>query len=56
MTFTTRLKEEISKQVDNEIESRSIIDAFLRYNSVISDNITITLENASVTRYIYKLI
>jgi len=56
MTFTTRLKEEISKQLDNEIESRSIIDAFLRYNSVIDDNITITLENASVTRYVYKLI
>lgn len=56
MTFTTRLKEEISKQIDNEIESRSIIDAFLRYNSVINDSITITLENASVTRYIYKLI
>ena len=56
MTFTTRLKEEISKQLDNEIESRSIIDAFLRYNSVINDNITITLENASVTRYVYKLI
>ena len=56
MTFTTRLKEEISKQLDNEIESRSIIDAFLRYNSVINESIIITLENASVTRYIYKLL
>lgn len=56
MTFTTSLKEEISKLENNEIESRSIIDAFLRYNSVIKDNITITLENASVTRFVYKLI
>lgn len=56
MTFTTRLKEEISKQLDNEIESRSIIDAFLRYNSLINESIVITLENASVTRYIYKLL
>ena len=56
MTFTTRLKEEISKLDNNEIESRSIIDAFLRYNSLIDKNINITLENASVTRFIYKLI
>ena len=56
MTFTTRLKEEISKLDNNEIEARCILDAFLRYNSVIKDNITITLENASVTRFIYKII
>ena len=56
MTFTTRLKEEISKQVDNEIESRNLIDAFLRYNSTINESVVITLENASVTRYIYKLL
>lgn len=56
MTFTTKLKEEISKLDNNEIESRSIIDSFLRYNSVIKKNISITLENASVTRFVYKLI
>jgi len=56
MTFTTRLKEEISKLDNNEIESRSIIDGFLRYNALIKENITITLENASVTRFIYKLL
>lgn len=56
MTFTTRLKEEISKLDNNELESRSIIDAFLRYNADINKNIIITLENASVTRFIYKLL
>ncbi len=56
MTFTTFLKEEISKLDNNEIEERCIIDGFLRYNSIISDKITITLENASVTRFIYKII
>jgi len=56
MTFTTRLKEEISKLSNNEIESRSIIESFLRYNATINEKITITLENASVTRFIYKLI
>ncbi len=56
MTFTTRLKEEISKLSNNELEVRCIIEAFLRYNSVIKDKITITIENASVTRFIYKYI
>jgi len=56
MTFTTRLKEEISKLDNNEIENHTIIEAFLRYNSIIKDNITITLENASVARFIYKII
>ncbi len=57
MTFTTRLKEEISKLPNNQIEERNIIDAFLRYNSTINkDSIIITLENASVTRFIYKIL
>ena len=56
MTFTTRLKEEISKLDNNEIESRNIIDSFLRYNALINGNIVITLENASVTRFVYKLL
>lgn len=56
MTFTTRLKEEISKLSNNDIECRSIIDAFLRYNSEINNSITITLENASVARFIYIIL
>jgi len=56
MTFTTRLKEEISKLDNNELESRCVIDAFLRYNAIIDETILITLENASVTRFIYKII
>ena len=56
MTFTTRLKEEISKLENNDLEARSILEAFLRYNALIKKSITITLENASVTRFIYKLL
>ena len=56
MTFTTRFKEEITRINNNEVESRCLIDAFLRYNSVINERITITLENASVARLIYKLL
>lgn len=54
MTFTTRMKEEISKLEHNNIELRSILAAYLKYNATINDVITITLENASVTRFIYK--
>ncbi len=56
MTFTTRLKEEISKIPNNDIEDKSIIDGFLRYNSQIKQTITITLENAAVTRFIYVIL
>ncbi len=56
MTFTTRLKEEISKLDNNEIEKRCIISAYLRFNSQIKSGIIITLENASVARFIYKII
>ncbi len=55
MTFTTKLKEEISKQVPSDVEARFIIEAYLKYNALINDKIRITIENASVTRYIYKL-
>lgn len=56
MTFTTRLKEEISKNNSNNIEDIYTLSSFIKYNSKIDDSISITLENASVTRYIYKLI
>ncbi len=56
MTFTTRLKEEISKLDNNDLEKRAIIEGFLRYNSTFEEKIVITLENAAVTRFIYKII
>ena len=56
MTFTTKLKEEISKLSHNAIEKKCIIDGFLRYNAIINDKIIITLENAAVARFIYKIL
>lgn len=56
MTFTTRIKEEISKESYNILEAEKILAAFIRYNSKVDEEIIITLENCSVTRYIYKLI
>ena len=55
MTFTTSIKEEIAKTDINVIEARYELIAFL--NSVAKfnkDEINITLENASITRRIYK--
>lgn len=54
MTYTTRIKEEIVKSSINESEKVCELSGFIRFAAVIKDNITITLENASVTRRIYK--
>jgi len=54
MTFTTRIKEEITKNSINNLEARCELAGLIRYNSKISKTITITLENASVARRIYK--
>ncbi len=54
MTYTTRVKEEIAKTEINETEKICELSGFVRFASIIKDNITITLENASVTRRIYK--
>lgn len=56
MTFTTRIKEEITKTNINALEARSELAALIRYNSKLSKTIIITLENASVARRVYKSI
>lgn len=55
MTYTTKVKEEIVKSELNESEKICELSGYIRFASVIkNDCITITLENASVTRRIYK--
>lgn len=54
MTFTTKVKEEIAKTEINETEKICELSGFVRFAATIKDNIVITLENASVTRRIYK--
>ncbi|MBQ6687041.1 MAG: DNA-binding protein WhiA [Bacilli bacterium] len=54
MTFTTKIKEEITQNSINSLEARCELAALLRYNSKITKNISITLENAAVARRIYK--
>ena len=53
MTYTTRVKEEISKTELNENEKICELSGFIRFSAVMKENITITLENASVARRIY---
>lgn len=55
MTYTTRLKEEITSLEITKIESLIEVSSFIRYTGQIKKNkITLTLENASVARRIYK--
>lgn len=55
MTFTTFLKEEISKNELSPIEGRFELEAFIKCIGKVSRNeITITLENPSVARKIFK--
>jgi len=54
MTYTIKVKEEIVKNEINDNEKIWELSGFVRFASVIKDKITITLENASITRRIYK--
>jgi len=57
MTFTTRLKEELTQQPINPVESLIELSAYFKNNAQIKkESIIITIENASVARRIYKTI
>ncbi len=55
MTFSTRLKEEITEHDGDTLEKRAELSAILRYDATFSkEKITITSENAKIARRIYK--
>ena len=57
ITFTTRIKEEVSKLPFDRISARNELSAFIRYDGKYNkDKITLVIENASVARRIYKII
>lgn len=57
MTFSTRLKEEITEYESNTLEKRIELSAILRYDAKLEkDKITITSENAKIARRIYSYI
>lgn len=55
MTFSTKIKDEVTKVDLNRIEMYNELAALIRYDGIIKkDKILITVENASVARRIYK--
>lgn len=54
MTFTTSLKDEITKNDLSLLESRCELEAFIKCSAKVGDEIVFSLENASVARSIYK--
>ena len=55
MTFSARLKEEIAAIPINALEARVELAALLKFDGRLENKkITLTLENASVARRIYK--
>ncbi len=55
MSFTSVVKNELSKLEIDKIEAITELSAILRNNAVIDKNIKISTENASVARHIFKL-
>ena len=55
MSFTSVVKNELSKLELDKIEAITELSAILRNNATIDKNIKISTENASVARHIFKL-
>ena len=57
MTFTTQIKEEITKEENNNIEDLTSICTYLKFNATLEeDKMTVMVVNASVARWIFKLL
>lgn len=57
MTFTTKIKEEITLYKPDPVNARIILLSYLKYASILENNkISIMIENANIARFIYRLI
>ena len=57
MTFTTQIKEEITKEENNNIEDLTSLCTYLKFNATLEeDKMTVMVVNASVVRWIFKLL
>lgn len=57
MTFTTQIKEEITKEENNNIEDLTSLCTYLKFNATLEDDkMTVMVVNASVARWIFKLL
>lgn len=55
MTFTTQIKEEITKDFQNVPEELTAVCTYLHFNSAIQkDTLSVTIINASVARWVFK--
>lgn len=55
MTYTTQIKEEITKDFQNVPEELTAVCTYLHFNSAIQNNIlSVTIINASVARWVFK--
>lgn len=55
MTFTTQIKDEVTKISQNYLENLSELAAIVRYDAILTKkDMIITLENASIARRIYR--
>lgn len=55
-SFTTQIKDEITKIESNKFESISELCAFLKYNDAMDNILTVKTENPSVARRIFNLL
>ena len=56
MSFTSTIKNEITRLEGNRLEYIAELSCIIRNNAKVTDNIIITVENNSVARRIFKLI
>ena len=56
MSFTSTIKEEITKLENNKLEYIAELSSIVRNNANVLEDIVITVENNAVARRIYKLI
>ena len=56
MSYSTNIKEEVSKIFENKPEKLSELSAIIRNSAIINNKIEITVENNSVARKIFKII
>lgn len=55
MTFTTQIKEEITKDFQNVPEELTTVCTYLHFNSAFqNDTLSVTIINASVARWVFK--
>ena len=56
MSFTSDVKNEVSKQQADKIASITLLSAIFRNSAVIEDNIKVSTENSSVARLIFNIV